>query len=219
MTRMRTKTKKKNKNNTKKIETRALTPRGTVSILPDRVRLAPLVTDPATVEAGDVWFRSDIYRLKFAPTAVVAEAKELAPVPIEAADIADGAITTAKIADLAVTTIKIADGAVTTAKIADLAVTTAKIADLAITTAKIADGAVTGAKIPTNAITIDHAIFTDQSLKTTDSVSFATVHVGELKFKYGWEIRETPEILLFLKNGEVVFGITKDGCLVPFDLT
>ncbi|RLI46534.1 hypothetical protein DRO69_02820 [Candidatus Bathyarchaeota archaeon] len=168
-----------------------------VSIKPDRITLATLTADPDSVVAGDVYFRSDLNRIKFAIDTVVANAKTVPVVPIGTDDIADGAVTSAKLADGAVSTAKLADSAVVESKIADGAVTSAKIADSAITTAKIADGAVTPAK--TN--------FTDQSLKTTDTVTFAQVNVGDLGLKYGWKITETPDELLILKDGKVVFRI------------
>jgi len=217
----------------------------TVYILPDRIRLAPLTADPDTVNAGDLYYRSDLDRIKLAIDTVPANSKEIPTAPIDTIDIADGAITTAKLADSAVSTDKIADGAVTSAKLADSAVTTAKIADgavssakiadSAITTSKIADGAVTSAKLADSVVTTakiaDSAVTTDKIADSavTDAkiasgispskiaqgdlnlgsgtLTCGQVTVGDIELKYGWKIIETPNELLFLKDGKVVFRI------------
>ena len=199
----------------------------TVIIKPDRITFPSLTADPSTVQAGDIWYRSDLNRFKFAIDTVVANAKTIPTVPIQSGDIANGAVTSAKIATGAVTTEKIADGAVTEAKLANSAVTTSKIADGAVTgakladssvstskivdgavtTAKLANSAVTTAKIADGAVTLAKVDFTDQYLRTTDTVTFAQVNVGDLVFKYGWRIRETPSELIIEKDGKVVFRI------------
>jgi hypothetical protein len=210
----------------------------------DRLTFVSLTADPASVTAGDIYYRSDLQRFKFAIDTVVANAKTIPVAPITSTDIADGAITTAKIADSAITTAKIADGQVTSAKIADSAVTTAKIADSAITTAKIADGQITTAKIADSAITTakiadgqvttakiadssitttkiaDSAVttaktnFTNQNLFTTSTVSFAQVNVGDIQLRYGWRITESPDELIIMYEDRPVLRINKAGRIV-----
>ena len=55
-------------------------PGHTVYVKPDRVTLHSLTADPSTVNAGDVWFRSDLGKAKLAVDAVAANAIEF-PAP------------------------------------------------------------------------------------------------------------------------------------------
>jgi len=120
----------------------------TVVILSDRIRLASLTADPTSVNAGDIYYRSDLARVRFAIDTVVGNVKTLPIAPLTTSDISDGAITTTKIADSAITTAKIADGQVTRAKLTGVfPIATADISDSAITTAKLADSSVTRAKL------------------------------------------------------------------------
>jgi len=157
----------------------------TIVIKTDRVTFTSLTADPATVAAGDIYYRSDLQRFKFAIDTVVANAKTLPVAPLATADIADSAITTAKIADSQITTAKIVDSAITSAKIADSAVTTAK------------------------------TDFANQSLLTTSTVSFAQVNVGDLAFKYGWRISETSDELVIKYGDKPVLKISKSGRIIP----
>jgi len=221
----------------------------TTIIKSDRITFAPLTTDPATVVAGDAWFRQDLGRSKWAIDTVVANAKEMITTPVVTADLGDLAVTTAKLADSAVATAKLVDGAVSSAKLADSAVATAKIADSAVTetkiadaavssgkiadsavaTAKIVDGAVTSGKIATGAVgttqLADSAV-TDAKVATgispgkigtgnlnlgTGTLTAGEVSVSDLSLQHGWRITETPDALLFVKDGKVVGKVSKAG--------
>jgi len=49
--------------------------KGTVHVKTDRITLQPMTADPVAVVEGDIWFRVDLGKLKFAISTVVAEAK------------------------------------------------------------------------------------------------------------------------------------------------
>lgn len=192
----------------------------TVKITADRITLPGLTADPATVVAGDLWFRSDQGTIKLAVDTVVANAKSFAVAPITTDQIADSAITVTKIADGAVTNAKLADKAVDSRVLADSAVTSSKIAassiygyhiiDGEITTAKIADGAVTTAKIADGAVTttkIANGAVTGAKIDPSTTITVAQINVGDLVFKYGWVIKESPDALIIYKDGREVFRI------------
>jgi len=162
----------------------------TTIIKTDRITMQALTAQPATVVAGDWWFRVDLGRPYYAIDTVVANAKMGVIRPVETDDLGD----------LIVTTIKIADLAVNTAKIADLAVTGPKIADGAVTDVKIVD--VSPGKILTGDLNLGTGILT-----------CGEVRVGDITLNHGWSIKETPEALQFLKDGEVVFEITRSGAI------
>jgi hypothetical protein len=82
----------------------------TVVIFSDRIRLASLTADPTSVNAGDIYYRSDLARVRLAVDTEVGNVKTLPIAPITSDDINDGAITTAKIGDGQVTDAKIASG-------------------------------------------------------------------------------------------------------------
>jgi len=81
---------------------------GTTIIKTDRLTLAELTAEPASVVSGDLWYRADLDTLFLAIDTVVANSKELSFPPFDTGDIVDGAITTPKIADSAVTLAKAA---------------------------------------------------------------------------------------------------------------
>jgi hypothetical protein len=206
----------------------------TVVILSDRIRLAALTADPTSVNAGEIYYRSDLGRVRFAVDTVVANVKTLPIAPLTTADISDGAITTAKIADAQVTRAKlsgvfpigtadISDSAITTAKLADSSVTRAKlsgvfpiatadISDSAITTTKIADSAITTGKIADGAVTdakiasgISPSKIAAGNLNLgTGTVTCGQINVGDITLKYGWVIRERPDGIEIVKDGKVV---------------
>ena len=132
--------------------------------------------------------------------------------------LADSAVTTGKIADYAVTTPKLDTGAVTTEKLADSAVTTEKLADLAVTTAKLADSAVSTAKIADEAVTDAKIKYPISPGKIgagdlnigTGTLYCGAIQVGDIGLKYGWAIRETPNSLVFIKDGRIVARLHKD---------
>jgi len=195
--------------------------KGTTIVKTDRVTMASLTAQPATVVSGDWWFRQDLGRPYYAIDSVVANAKLGLIRPAETDDLADSAITTAKIADAQITTAKIVDSAVSTAKIADSAIATAKIVDSAITTAKIVDSAITTGKIADSAVTdakIDSVspgkITTGDLNLGTGTLTAGEVVVGDMILEYGWKIRETAEALQFLNDDRVVLVITKSGVLL-----
>ena len=175
----------------------------TVVILADRIRLAALTADPTSVNAGEIYYRSDLGRVRFAVDTVVGNVKTLPIAPLTTADISDGAITTAKIADGAITTAKIADGQVTRVKLSDVfPIGTADISDSAITTTKIADGAITDAKIASG---INPAKIAAGDLNLgTGTVTCGQINVGDITLKYGWIIRERPNGIEIVKDGRVV---------------
>lgn len=241
----------------------------TTLIKADRLTLSALTTDPTSCAAGDMWFRSDLGKSKWAIDTVVANAKTMAVTPLGTTDLADSAVTTAKIADSnvtnaklqyssvsvpagtgltgggavslggtatsigiaaggvgttqladsGVTTAKIADSQVTSGKIADSAVATAKIADSAVTTAKIADSQVTTAKIADSAVSnakiasgVDPGKITTGNMNLgTGTLTAGQVSVGDIVLRFGWRIAETPDALLFIKDGEVVGRVGKAG--------
>lgn len=184
----------------------------TIYIKSDRITFMSLTADPSSVTAGDLWYRSDLQKFKFAVDTNVANAKTIPTVPIGTDDIADSSITTSKIADGAVTTAKIADGAVTTAKIVDGAVTTAKIADGAVTDAKIT-GPISPSKIGAGDLNLGSGVLTcgginvNGNVTVSGTVTASQVNVGDLVFKYGWVIKEYPDALVVLKDGHEVFRI------------
>jgi len=198
------------------------------------VTLAKYPVDSAEIEEGA------IYEVHIHDGAVTTP--KIADGAVTTAKIANDAVTSTKIADGAVITSHLADGAVTTVKIADSAVTSAKIAENAVksehiaigavksghietgavverciangavTTAKIADGAVTDAKI-TGPISPGKIGEGDLNIGT-GTLFCGAVHVGDIHFRYGWAIRETPNALIFLKDGRVVARLHKDLGLV-----
>jgi len=88
----------------------------TTYIKSDRITVHSLTADPASVSVGDIWFRSDLGKLKLALDTVVANAKILADVPIVTDELADGCLT----AD-ATGRAKMADGFIVDAKVTDVA--------------------------------------------------------------------------------------------------
>jgi len=142
---------------------------------------------------------------------------KLANSAVATRNIVDRVITTEKIAYSAITTTELADGAVTTAKLANGAVTTAKLADGAVTTAKIADDAVTSAKIATGAVHDYHISEVTPGKITEGDLNLGTgtlycgaIQVGDIGLKYGWAIKETPDSLVFIKDGRIVARLHKD---------
>jgi len=197
----------------------------TTIIKVDRVTMATLTAQPATVVAGDWWFMVNLGRPYYAIDTVVANAKMGLTRPTETDDIGDLTITTAKIADSQITTAKIADSQVTTAKIADSQITTAKIADSQVTTAKIADSQITTSKLEDLAVTdakianVSPGKITAGDLNLgTGTLTAGEVKVGDLTLEHGWKIREDPESLKFLKDGKVILEILKSGRLICRDI-
>ena len=115
------------------------------------------------------------------------------------------------IADGGVGATQLADGAVTEAKLASNAVTNEKIANSAISTTKIADGAVTNAKVASGIS--PSKIATGNLNLGTGTLTAGEVQVGDLAMRYGWRLKETPDELLFLKDGRIVARLTKQGFL------
>ena len=150
-------------------------------------------------------------------------AYKLADSSVYTRHIVDGQVTTAKLADGAVTTDKIADGAVNYWKLADSAVGTEKLADGAVTELKIADAAVTTAKIADEAVTdakikgpISPTKIGEGNLYLGSGTLYCgAIQVGDIGLKYGWSIKETPDSLVFIKDGHIVARLHKNLGFIP----
>jgi len=93
---------------------------------------------------------------------------------------------------------KLADGAVTELKLADASVSTAKIQDEAVTDAKI-KGPISPGKIGEGNLYLG-----------SGTLYCGAIQVGDIGLKYGWAIRETPNSLVFIKDGRIVARLHKD---------
>jgi len=150
----------------------------TVSIKSDRITLAALTSDPASLSEGDLYYRSDLGKVRFVKLVdTTPTPTDLLVSPVQTADIADGAVTEAKIADGAVSTAKIADGAVTDAKIT---------------------GPISPGKIGTGDLDLGTGTLSCGTVNASTAVN-----VGDLIFKNGWKITEHPKygLVLVSPNG------------------
>jgi hypothetical protein len=165
----------------------------TIVIRSNRISYATLTADPLDTVEGDFWYRADLDR----PRVFTTEAKSLPIVPVAADEIADLPAT------------KITSGTFATDRIPDL--DASKITSGSFSSARI--GTLSAEKITYGTLGVDRhqllpnlvgslgytkTTFADQNLRTTDTVTFAQVNVGDLTFANKWRITEDPYFGLLL---------------------